>query len=220
MSVRHVAVAALAAAVALPLVAAPAATAATGQGAVVSRADIDGDGRPDTTTLRSSRDGTRQTLTVKTAAGRTSSATINTPYLFDRTPFHGVAEIDGAAGHEIVINTGSGAHTLFFAVYSWRDGKLVAQTDPASGSTEWVTDSALSASQGYRVQTVRGVRQLTSVALARDTWGRNATFSGTRVTAQWRDGRWMTITRRAVTVPADSPTVAASAGWHVTGLAR
>ena len=113
---------------------------------------------------------------------------------------------------------GSGAHTQYFNVFSWRRGALVAQKDP-SGSTEWVTDGALSSSMGYTLRTVKGIKQLTQISLGRDSWDKNATFSGTRTVARWQNGRWTPITRRNVVVPA-TDAVWNGSGWNVAGLQR
>lgn len=220
-SVRVTAVGLLTAALVLPAAASTAAPARSTCGAgctIVSRADIDGDGRADTTSLTRLQKGKAHLLRTVTATGRTASTKVATPWLFGNAPFYGAAAMDGVRGSEIVLRTGSGAHTQFFGVYSWRGGKLVAQRDPA-GSTEWVTDGALSFAAGYSLRTVKGTKQLTRISLSRDSWEAPATFSGVRTTAQWKNGRWTPITIRKVTVP-ETDAMWAGAGWNVRGLPR
>lgn len=183
---------------------------------VVSRADVDGDRRADTTTLTTSKG--RYTLRTTTAAGRSSSVRIKPMWQAEDAPFVGAPQMDGAKGAELVVRTGSGAHTQYFNVYSWRRGALVAQKDP-SGATTWVTDGAMSVAIGYTVRTVKGVKQMTQINLGRDSWEKNATFTGTRIVARWQNGRWTPITRRHVVTPAND-SVWSGAGWNVAGLQR
>ncbi|WP_040155441.1 hypothetical protein [Mobilicoccus massiliensis] len=187
---------------------------------IVSRADVDGDGRADTTSLTRRDKGKAYTLRVVTASGRVASTSVATPWLQGTgvAPFRGAVALDGARGSELVVLTGMGAHTSIHNVYTWRSGRLVAEKDP-SGSTEWVTDGALSFSKGYTLRTVKGARQLTSISLVRDSWGTKATFTGTRIVARWQKGRWTPITERAVRMP-EGPAVWSGAGWNVKGLAR
>lgn len=197
--------------------AAPSAATRCGTGcSVVSRADVDGDGRADTTTVTRQKSG--YTLRTTTAAGRSASTQVKAKWQTEATPFVGAARMDGVKGAELVIRTGSGAHTQYSNVYSWRRGALVAQKDP-SGSTSWVTDGAMSSSIGYTVRTVKGVKQMTSISLGRDSWEKNATFSGTRIVARWQNGRWTPSTVRAITTPA-TDSVWNGAGWNVAGLPR
>lgn len=197
--------------------AAPSAATRCGTGcSVVSRADVDGDGRADTTTVTRQKSG--YTLRTTTAAGRSASTQVKAKWQTEATPFVGAARMDGVKGAELVVRVGSGAHTQYFNVFSWRRGALVAQKDP-SGSTEWVTDGALSSSMGYTLRTVKGIKQLTQISLGRDSWDKNATFSGTRTVARWQNGRWTPITRRNVVVPA-TDAVWNGSGWNVAGLQR
>lgn len=226
---RHAQLAAgvVAAAVALPLGAAPAGAATTaapkpcvGTGcSVVSRADVDGDGRPDTVSVTRQKKGASHTLRVVTARGAVSSVTVATPWLSESAPaFRGAVTLDGVRGAELVLLTETGAHTSYHRVYTWRGGRLVAEKDPM-GSTQWVTDGAAASSIGYTLRTVKGTPQLTSVAYSRDSWGRGATFSGRRVVAQWKNGRWTPITDRHMVVR-ESSAVWSGSGWNVRGLAR
>ncbi|WP_040632225.1 hypothetical protein [Mobilicoccus pelagius] len=230
-SIRSAQIAAVAAAaVAVPLGAAPASAATTAPArtpracvtsgcTIVSRADVDGDGRADTTSLTRRDKGRAHTLRVVTAKGAVASTTFSTTWLpSGLSPFYGATALDGARGSELVVLTQAGAHTLYHAVYTWRGGRLVAEKDP-SGARDWVTDGAVSFAQGYTLRTVKGTKQLTSVAYSRDSFGRNATFSGRRIVARWQHGRWTPITDRAMIVK-ESPSVWTGAGWNAPGLTR
>lgn len=230
-SIRHaqLVTGAVVATLALPLGAAPAGAAALTTSApkpcvssgckVVSRADVDGDGRADTVSLTRQSRGAWHTLRVVTARGAVSSVKISTSWLWSgQTPFLGAVALDGQRGAELVILTGTGAHTAFHRVYTWRSGRLVAEKDP-SGSTTWTTDGAAAFARGYTLRTVKGAPQLTSIDYARDSWGDTATFSGRRIVAQWKNGRWTAITDRHVVVK-EGPAVWRGAGWNVKGIAR
>lgn len=209
----------LAAAGAMTSSAATTASKTCGSGcSVVSRADVDGDGRADTTTITQAKGGLAYTVRTTTAAGASATARVKGLWHPETAPFVGAPQMDGVKGAELVVRVGSGAHTQYFNVFSWRRGALVAQKDP-SGSTEWVTDGALSSSMGYTLRTVKGIKQLTQISLGRDSWDKNATFSGTRTVARWQNGRWTPITRRNVVVPA-TDAVWNGSGWNVAGLQR
>lgn len=216
VAARIVAAAFVSTAVVVPV--ATSAQAATAGPSVVSRADVDGDGRADVTSLTRLSGGKAYTLRTTTAAGRTATTRVDTPWLFGREPFVGAVPMDGVRGSEIVLRTETGAHTQYHRVFTWRSGRLVAQKDP-SGSLDWITDGAAAFAAGYRLRTVDGVKQLTQISLSRDSWAPGATFSGTRFVARWENGQWRPITARSVKMPANE-SVYAGAGWNVGSLPR
>lgn len=186
---------------------------------VVARVDVDGDGRADTVSVTPTRahGSVAQTLRVVTARKQVAQVAYATPYLHSSPTWFGAARIDGVTGNELVVRTGWGAHSQWFAVYSWRGGKLVAQRDPSSGSTEWVTDGAWMTTKGYTVQVAGGQRTLTAREYLRSE-GDSHRFDGTAVTFTWRGGAWRRTSSSHVRVAETSPKVEAAYGWHVSGL--
>lgn len=207
---------------------APAAGAATGHDTrrpapnVAARVDVDGDGRRDTVTLTPIRaDGDPAVkVSVTTARRATSSLVVGTPWLYGNPAWHGAADLDGARGAELVLHSGFGAHTQFWRVLTWRDGRLVSESDPSSGDDTWITDGALSISKGYRVEEHHGRRTLVASTYERNGWGRRATMSGTVTTFTWRRGDWRETSTTTSTVRANAKVVNAAYGWNVPGLPR
>ncbi len=100
-------------------------------GNVISRADIDGDGRRDTTTFRFvSTDGAkaRYRLSVRTARGATASLIVVTDDYFKQPAsdfWVGVTGIDGVRGNEIVLDlVGGVGDAADIRSYGWRNGRL------------------------------------------------------------------------------------------------
>lgn len=201
---------------------AQAVAAAPAPAKVVSRADVDGDGRADRTTIvRTTAHGDEAwRLTTRTAKGRTSSVVVEAPWLYGSPAWYGASRLDGQKGSELVVRSGFGAHTSFFRVFTWRAGKLVAQTDPSTGELDWVTDGALSVSQGYRVTTSGGRRVLVASQYLRDFSTDPDVMSGTVQRFAWRRGAWRPLGTHTATVRDTAPQVAAAYGWNAPGLPR
>lgn len=195
---------------------------ATAAARLVSRADVDGDGRADRTTIaRTTAHGDPAwRLTTRTARGRSSSVVVETPWLFGEPAWYGAAALDGAPGAELVVRSGFGAHTAMFRMFSWRGGRLVAQADPSTGDAEWSTDGALSVSKGYRFTTRRGVTTLTASIYERDFSRNPNVMDGTVRTYTWRSGAWRATSVRTGRVLDSSPHVANAYGWNAAGLPR
>lgn len=185
---------------------------------VVTRADIDGDGRADRTTLTTSGtrgDGTA-VLRVTTAAGQSMSTSTDIGMVDLDDVYYGAARIDGEAGYEIVLQSDMGAHTGWFRVVTYRDGRLTTLVDP-DGSWRWTVDQAVWVGKGYRRgTTASGAVKLTSyVALAE----RGSTSFELRTKAvQWSNGRWarLGLTRKRV----NAATAYRNADWYVPYLRK
>lgn len=184
---------------------------------VVSTADVDGDGRRDSVGLYGWRSDTVG-VKVRTAAGRSAWKRVSIDFLpdhaRDRSAFIGAARVDGAAGHELVVRKGLGAHTSFFTVLSWRDGRLATLKDPG-GRYEWITDGALNSGFGYRRSVSAGgtVKMVAHQAIG-DGTGR---YRVTDRAAIWKGGRWVrTSTRTSTTTSVDA--AHRDSGWHVPYL--
>ena len=185
---------------------------------VVTRADVDGDGRRDRTSITPTTRGGRkaQVLRTVTARGEVAHVTVPTPWLYGESAWFGAAFLDGRPGAELVLRTGYGAHTQYFGVYGWERGRLAARQDPSTRSTQWSTDGALSVTKGYAVGRSGGAMTLAATEYhANDGW---TAMVGTRSTFRWSKGAWRkagTVTLRA---GLNSPALAAAYGWHVKGL--
>lgn len=184
------------------------------------RADVDGDGRRDTVTVRPRNNlGTSWRLSVATARGARSTVTHNTldGLALNEQAWFGAAGIDGVAGRELVLRTGYGAHAALFRVYTWRGGRLVAATNPASRDREWVVDAAAGMGAGIRGYASRGSRYL-AVTYAQNTWAtKNPMFVGKRTTYRWSKGPgWVTVATSPVRFGFRS--AGDHFGWHVAGL--
>lgn len=156
----------------------------------VSRTDVDGDGRADTTTLTADRDSTSgpAVLTVRTATGRTMSTTTEMSHTDLDRSFWGAAKVDGEAGYELVLWTDMGAHTGWFRVITERGGRLTTLVDP-SGAYRWSVDQAVWVGKGYRRTTTSIGRAKMTMYTATATTG-GSTFDQTVRSYQWSNGRW------------------------------
>ena len=113
--------------------AAPNACAERADCVIVSRADVDGDGVRDSVGMRAAHqgDGTDMvTLWVATADGERLSTVTET--LASKDHYRGSARIDGEDGYELVLRTGLGAHSAYYRVVTYRDGRLTTLQDPRS----------------------------------------------------------------------------------------
>lgn len=148
---------------------------------VVATADIDGDGRTDQVGILA-RDITKQsggtiTVRVRTATGKTLQTTGGDVSWYYQ-PFHGVADVDGRTGKEIVVGDLTGAHSFQWRVVTYRNGRLVTLAPPAgSGLTRdsrWATDGSSSFHYGWsRRVSDKGVVTLVRKHAERDDdgWG-------------------------------------------------
>lgn len=178
-------------------------------GNVTSRVDVDGDGRPDTTTFRFvSSNGQRASyqLAMRTARGKTASLRILTDDLADQPAsdfWIGATGIDGIRGNEIVLDlVGGVGDATDIRTYAWRNGKIVLV--PAAGSSArwpdwhqmWVQYNAAT---GYTFsQDRKGVRYVVKHDVKGSASGR--TFTGTKTTYRWLNTGWKALKVERISV--------------------
>lgn len=182
---------------------------------IISHADIDGDGRGDSTGIsaRDLADGMeRATVRTVTANGeRLMTSTDSERRMGGESRHRGTARIDGVPGYELVIIDELGAHTAYNRVITYRDGKLTTLRDPYH-QWRWVTDGSSWSSYGYRrVDESRlGVQMYVSRATDNDFDHR---FDQTLLRSRWAGDHWAKVKtfEREVGVQ----TVNTYGGWHV-----
>ncbi|WP_068402065.1 hypothetical protein [Kribbia dieselivorans] len=187
---------------------------------VVSTADIDGDGRADSVGFRvttGADGGMKVTTRVFTARGKRLWTTTQTSRV-DRNPSYylrGVAAIDGARGREIVVKTDVGAHTMYYRVLTYRNGKLVTLQSPKAGY-RWITDGSIWSDFSYQRTTSTGLKMTTRESIDED---RDGDFTQATYVSAWRNGSWKRLsTTKRYNV---SPKVAHKyRGWVVPGMTR
>lgn len=182
---------------------------------VVSRADVDGDGRADQVgvTTRVASSGERSTVVrVRTARGLTLKTT--TKGVWYSNPWHGAAKIDGQPGYELVIGANAGAHAQFFRVITYRSGQLVTLKGPGNSYT-WLIDSSYSFNSGWYRKTSSGRVQMTSKGAVRnvDSAGHDLRIN----TYQWRSGSWSRVSSSRNRHASDRAAMTIG-GWHVPYL--
>lgn len=215
--------AAVAAAIALGGMSAPSAagasTACTGLSGckIVSRADVDGDGRADQVgvRLKSSAGKTINTVRVRTAKGRLMSSQV-TSVEWAKT-WHGAAKIDGRAGYKLVIPTNGQTEYLTYRVLTYRDGRLVTLKTPKQ-AWSWDIVAEYAGFMGWSRSTRNGKVYVTSKIAVRN--GGTSRFDLRTTTYQWKNGSWSksvssTRNKRASQKAADNVF-----GWNVPYLKR
>lgn len=184
---------------------------------VVSRADVDGDGRVDQVGLVEYGDDyttTRSVVRVRTARGRTLTRTIDGDWA-GKTSWHGSAAVDGQRGYELVLGKDTGAHSMFFVVLTYRGGGLSVLKAPG-GQWTWYTDGSYSYNAGWHRTMTNGL-QMTAVGSVRDhEVGGSRPHRQTKVRFRWSGGRWVQTSSSTAWVP--NSTAYKAAGWHVPYL--
>lgn len=182
---------------------------------VVSRADVDGDGRADQVGLvqrQSYPSNNTVTIRVRTAKGRTMT-TSHRAWWYGST-WHGAAKFDGVAGYELVVGRNAGAHYRDFRVITYRGGKLVTLRAPG-GDYRWPIDGSSAYNMGWTRSVSKGVVAMTYRGAVR----RNQTKHDlTTVRYTWRSGAWRRTSTKTSVV--SNSTAYAIAGWHVPYLKR
>lgn len=188
---------------------------ARGDGRVVARRDVDGDGRRDVVRYEVLRDDLVQ-VTVQTAAGRTAAKRLNTQS-WPRGRFHGAAQMDGRPGFELVIGTSAGAHTAWFTVLTWRHGDLIRESGPGRWQ-EWAVDAAYSIYLGWFRRISDGRVRMTERHVFREASSHH--WTGRATTYTWRPGQgWKRSSSHAIDTHGDHR-ASRIGGWHVQGLKR
>lgn len=184
---------------------------------VVSRVDVDGDGRKDQVGLvqRSSYpQNATITVRVRTAKGRTMKASHRATWY--GSAWHGAAKMDGRAGRELVVGSSAGAHARFFRVLTYRNGKLVTLKAPGGARTWWV-DSSYSMNGGWFRSTSKGKVYMTSKSATRNWSARGHDLRIYKY--QWKNGSWKRVSSSRNPRATDKSAYA-TAGWHVRGLKK
>lgn len=182
---------------------------------VVSRADVDGDGRADQVGLvqkTTSPTGNTVTVRVRTAKGRTMST--SHPAWWYGSTWHGAAKVDGVAGHDLVVGTSVGAHLMMFRVITVRSGKLVTLKAPGN-QYRWFVDSSYSFNEGWTRSVSKGTVSMTYRGGVRIDESRHR-MATARYT--WRSGAWRLATSKSSVVSNSS--AYAVGGWRVPYLKR
>ena len=160
---------------------------------VVSTADVDGDGARDSVGLKvwgSAAEGQQLTTRVTTADGEVMQTVTQTSRSMDEAAdlFRGSAKIDGEDGYEVVVMSDLGAHTAYYRVITYRDGRLTTLKDPRN-RYRWITDGSVWSGYSYQRTTssTGALKMVTREAVDGDRDGdfTQKTFSNT-----WKQGSW------------------------------
>lgn len=172
--------------------------------------DVDGDGTRDSVSL--THLATNQfALTATTTKGQSSTVTFTSRVDAKWAPaadtWYGASAIDGRKGSELIVNrftkrTSQTRLNVLLGVYTWRSGKLVAESAPASvWGRKWTVNAGSGFDvRGYNFFTRSGHRyvdatQLTTRHHLTRPWNGHVTRS------VWRSGTWVkTWTHKAKTV--------------------
>ena len=200
--------------------AAPNACAERADCVIVSRADVDGDGVRDSVGMRAAHqgDGTDMvTLWVATADGERLSTVTET--LASKDHYRGSARVDGEDGYEIVLRTDLGAHTGYYRVVTYRDGRLTTLQDPRS-RYRWTTDGSVWSDFGYQ-KTTSGTGAYKFVAREAVDGDRDGDFTQLTVASGWSTAQ-RTWKRMGTTTRHDISAATAHryTGWHVPYLTK
>lgn len=165
---------------------------------IVTRRDVDGDKRADTTTVTPTRVKKRPAYILRTVTARKQVSQVvvtSEKYAGDinRWPYAGSGAFDGAPGVELLMFSGiSGANSVSYRMYTWRNGKLVEARAPGrdvqwsfSSSIRWATEVRIGHLQGVREMTIGGYEQV-----------REGVWSGLVEIYQWRRGAWRYLDTR------------------------
>lgn len=169
---------------------------------VVTRRDLDGDRKADTTTITPTRLKGRPAFVLRTvtARGLSSQVTVtSTPGArsIQGWPYIGAGAFDGAPGVELLLDGGfAGNSSQTYRMYTWRKGKLVEAKFPGADGI-WATDNEWDSSVVYQSEVFRGTREM-YLTLWHSHDRTNKVWSGTVEIYQWRAGRWQYSDTRPV----------------------
>lgn len=179
------------------------------------RADVDGDGRRDTVTVGQA---SKQRLRVHVRTARGTSSTLYIPQgdfasWAPQEAYQGAASFDGVRGQEVFILYGLGAHTPWFKVVTWRDGRLYASRNPATGDMDWTPDAAFGYGVGYTISGSTANRRLAMTSATRSGNG----YAGSQTHFAWVKNRW--VKKSSNRVRFSDRASMDYFGWHVPGIA-
>ena len=198
---------------------ASAATACTGLSGckIVSRADIDGDGRADQVGVRMKTSGgtTKSTVRVRTAKGRLMSTQLTVqPWA---KSWHGAARIDGRAGYELVVPTNGQSEYLTYRVLTYRDGRLVTLKTPQNAWT-WDIVAEFTGLTGWSRSTRDGKVLITRKRAYKV--GETRRFDLRTTTYQWKNGAWSRPVSSTRNTRASQKAADSVFGWSIPYLKR
>lgn len=185
---------------------------------IVSRADVDGDGTRDSVGLtqsKTSESGYSAIIHVATADGETltTQTHIRIPTV---EAWWGAAAMDGEKGHELVLQSDAGAHTGWYRVITYRDGRLTTLRDPHQ-QYRWPIDSSASSGAGYRRTVMSSGKPLMYSYRYRinNSTGR---YVQAMKAVTWSNGHWSQVSRSSTSV---SPkTQVERSDWAVPDLPK
>jgi hypothetical protein len=192
---------------------------------IVAHVDVTGDGRADSVGIARLRtDGdmvTRYQVRIRTDGGKLLHKTDKTAAWLGPL-YRGAAKIDGRRGKEVVVGHVVGAHTAFYRVYRYHNGKLELLKAPklpkkVSATTlrrSWAVDSAVASFEGIRRTRHNGHVILINTFGSRDPSAR--VYSGWKLKYRWEDGHWKSVS--AVKRTFTNKQAAKAWGWHVKGM--
>jgi hypothetical protein len=172
--------------------------------------DVDGDGTRDSVTLSYLGSDTFE-LVVTTTMGKRSKVRFTSHVNASLSPaaetWYGASAMDGRKGSELIVRTftkrTSATHVnVLLGVYTWRSGKLVAESAPASvwGRVWTVNEGSGFDVRGYSFFTRSGHRYVDATQLATKHKQING-WKGHVTRSVWRSGKWVTVwTHKARTV--------------------
>jgi hypothetical protein len=183
---------------------------------VVTRTDVNGDGRPDIVAITrrgatAAPDGSA-TIRVQTSPSHVESVTRSNSHWFGPL-WQGAARIDARDGRELVLGATAGAHAQFFWVLTWRQGRLVTLRAPG-GDRTWVVDGSATNILGWHRSDADPAGLIRQRVAERQSSGR---VSGRVVTYRWSFAGWSRVGSRVVD-PVSEGVASRWVGWRVPGL--
>jgi hypothetical protein len=182
---------------------------------VVAHADVDGDGQPDSIGLQRLTGGETAVVRALTASGTALAHRIDVSEWFGGGRWGGAAHVDGEPGVELLVGSALGAHTPFYTMLTYREGRLVVERSPR-GDRTWYVDAAASVYVGWWRRAAAGRVTMTFRSATRHIHG---SWSGADIRYRWHADSWQKVSRARAHYP--GPRAASKIwGWHVAGLER
>ena len=182
---------------------------------VVANADVDGDGQADAIGFQRLQGHKTAVVRVLTASGDRLARRVDVREWFGGGRWGGAAHIDGQPGVELLVGSALGAHTPFYTMLTYRDGRLVVERSPR-GDRTWFVDAAATVYFGWWRQASGGEVTITSRSALRHVHG---SWSGSDIRYRWNGDDWQKVSRDKVHYA--GPRAASKIwGWHADGLDR
>jgi hypothetical protein len=182
---------------------------------VVAKADVDGDRRADAIGYQRLAGDRTAVVRVLTASGDRLSRRVDVRGWFGGGRWGGATHIDGVHGVEILVGSTLGAHTPFYTMLTYRDGRLLVEQSPR-GERTWFVDAAASVYFGWWRKVSDGRVTITSRSALLHAHG---AWSGSDIRYRWQADHWQKVSRTKHLYA--GPRAASKIyGWHVNGLDR